>query len=857
MNIRKKWYAVLACITIVGIAAIVFRVTTKGAPAVDLAAYAQAAKPIQANELKFLPDSGNPVPGMNLAAQTDALSLYFNPDSTEIAILDRHSGKVWRSNPANREGDAKATPFEKERLASQVTIDFRDSIGTLTAFTNFTESIQHKQFQAEGIENGIRITYTMGDMSLGIDALPKRISKQRMEEKVLSKLDEATAKYVSNRYFPTKENQDVLERLDTAVSRALVLGRMLDAFAKAGYTEEDLAFDDKENGLANAVAASRPNFTIPVEYRLDGDSLVIHVPISQIKESKGYKIRSLALLDFFGAAGTEEKGYMLVPDGSGSLIELNNGKFKEEIYAQRIYGDDENNNVSRRGQVAETARLPVFGLKTGNDAWFAVVEKGESIATVNADVSGRKNSYNSVFASFAIRGEDILELYKGNKVDEIQLLTDTRYEGDVQVRYSFLSGNDANYSGMAKLYREKLAEERVLKPREAGGDLPFYLDVVGAVDKRKSFLGVPYKGLVPMTTFDQAGEIAERLKESGVSNIQMRYLGWFNGGLNHKIPASVKADSELGNKSGLKKLGEQLQAMGGRLYPDVAFQHVLRENGNFKPASDAARLINREQSHPAPYNRAFNAMDSGLGPYYLLSPAKLPYFVGRFLDSYKSYGVDAVSLRDLGGLLHADYRVGRVIFRDTAKNIVTEQLGKLEESYPHVMLAGGNAYTLRYADQLVNVPMSSSGFNITDEEIPFYQMVIHGYIDYAGSPINLDDEQNPTYHLLRSIEYGAAPHFQWTYESSSKLKYTVYNTMFSTIYTDWLDKAADIYGRLNEALAGLKSKTIMEHIRYEPGVVEVRYDNGTSLYVNYTDQPVTINGIRIEGQNFSVGGDGK
>ena len=855
MSKKMKMYAALACIVVVAVAVLLIALSTRGAPAVDVSAYAKAAEPAPATELKFLPDSGSAVPGMKLAAQTDALALYYNPETTEIAVLDRRSGKVWRSNPDGRDQDAKASSFEKERLSSQLSIDFRDSIGTLTSYTNFAESVGRGQFKAEGIEGGLRVTYTLGDQSLGIDALPKRISKKRMQEKVLDKLDEATAKYVSTRYYPLEGNPDVLERLDSAVNRALVLNRMLEAFAKAGYTAEDLAYDNRENGIEGGAGATKPNFTIPIEYRLDGDSLVVRVPASQIRESKGYRIRRLELLDFFGAAGTGEQGYMLVPDGSGSLIYLNNGKFKEEAYVQRIYGDDENDNSGRRGQVAEAARLPVFGLKSGSGAWFAVVEKGESIASVNADVSGRMNSWNYVFASFDLRGEDTLELYKGNEVDEIKLLTDDRYMGDLQVRYSFLSGDQATYAGMAGLYRDRLVRQGALKPRDAEGDLPFYLDVLGAVDKRKSFLGVPYKGLVPMTTYAQAGEIAEALKKNGVSNVQMRYLGWFNGGLNHTIPAKVHADGALGGKSGLQRLDAQLQAMGGRLYPDAAFQHVLKDDGSFKPASDAARFITREQALRAPFNRALNVMDSDLGTYYLLSPAKLPYFVDRFIAGYSRYGVDAVSLRDLGDKLHADYRVSRVVFRDAAERIVADQLGKLKDRYPHVLIAGGNAYALPYAEQLVNVPMSSSGFNIADEEIPFYEMVVHGYLDYAGSPVNLDDDQDVARSLLHCVEYGAAPHFLWSYASSSELKFTAYDWMFSTEYTTWLGQAADMYRKLNEALSGLRSKAMTDRIEHRPGVVEVRYEGGTSVYVNYTDQPVTVDGVRIEAENFAVGGD--
>ncbi|MBB3114634.1 hypothetical protein FHS18_006772 [Paenibacillus phyllosphaerae] len=849
---RKKLYAVLASIAVVGVGTGFYVMLTKGAPAVNVAAYVGEAPALSAaTEVKFLP--GSAVAGMKLAAETDALAMYFHEETSELAVVDKKSGKVWRSNPESRNEDAKASPVEKERLSSQVTVNYRDRIGTLNTFTNYAHSITNKQFKVETIEGGLRLTYTIGDMSLGIDALPKYISKQRMEEKVLSQLDDQTKVTINRAYLPSDTKPDVLERLDTAVGRPLVLQRVLDAFAKAGYTEEDLAFDNEENGIG-AGGEEKPNFVVVLEYRLDGDSLVVNVPAGQITESEGFKIRNVELLNFFGAAGTDEQGYMLVPDGSGGLIHLNNGKSNAEVYAQRIYGDDYNDNSGRRGQVAESARLPIFGLKSGDNAWFAQIEKGEAIANVTADIGGRQNSYNNIHASFALRGEDELELYKGNEVDEIQLLSEARYTGEIQVRYEFLHGTEASYAGMAKIYRERLAEEGHLTPIEAANEegLPFFVDVLGAIDKRKSFLGVPYKGLLPMTTVEQAGEIADALDAEGISNVQMRYLGWFNGGMKHSVPAGVDMEGKLGNKSELGLLAEKLEAAGGRLYPDTAMQHVLSDSYSFKPAADAARFITREQASRTPYNRAFNSMDYDLGIYWLLSPAKLPYFVDRFMDGYEDYKIDSVSLRDLGDLLHADYRADRVIFRETAKNIVTEQLGKLEQQFPNMLLTGGNAYALPYADKLVNVPMEDSGFNIVDETVPFYQMVLHGYVDYAGSPLNLSDEQDLQYQLLRSVEYGAAPHFLWTHESSSQLKFTAYDTLFSTEYTSWIDDAASMYAKANEALGRLRTKPITDRIVHQEGVVEVRYGSGGSVYVNYTDKPVTVNGTAVEANNFTV-----
>ena len=73
----------------------------------------------------------------------------------------------------------------------------------------------------------------------------------------------------------------------------------------------------------------------------------------------------------------------------------------------------------------------------------------------------------------------------------------------------------------------------------------------------------------------------------------------------------------------------------------------------------------------------------------------------------------------------------RVVFRETAKLIVTDQLQKLHEAYPDTMVSGANAYSWAYASHVIDAPTSSSGFGLADAKV-LYQMVIHGYLDYAG-----------------------------------------------------------------------------------------------------------------------------
>ncbi|MGF9698013.1 DUF5696 domain-containing protein [Paenibacillus sp. MABNR03] len=858
MNKRQRLYTVLASgAAVILIAAGLLYMNNRGVPAVEAAAYLEAtteAVPTETEPLQFLTDSSQGVPGMQLIAEDQGLALYYNEETTEIAVRDGKNGEIWYSNPKERHQDGLASAYEKEVLSSQLNVSYRDTIGTLENFPNFSSSISNKQFVAANVDQGIRITYTLGDTSLGIDALPKLISKQRLEEKVLSKLDETVARYTSARYYPTKNNPDVLERLDGQISKQLVLNKMLDAFETAGYTADDLAFDNQENGVEGSGASDKPSFVIPVEYRLDQGSLMVTVPLNQVEESGPYRIRNIDLLAYFGAADTEGEGYMFVPDGSGSLIHLNNGKIMEEQYVQRVYGADPNDNSLSRPQVSESAHMPVFGLKNGENAWFAVIEKGDGMASITADIGGRQNSYNHVHATFSLRGEDELEMYTSQNMQEIQLLSEEPYRGDLQVRYHFLHGEDASYSGMARLYQQQLVEQDVLKPLTEQMELPFYVDVLGAVDKKASFLGVPYRTTLAMTTYEQAAEMAAKLQQEGVNHVQMRYQGWFGGGISHHMPTRVKLDSELGSRSELQDLSAQLKQSGGALFPDVAFQRIYHDDWRFAPSSDAARFVTKETAELYPYSPALNRMDQSKDSYYLLSAAKLPYVVSEFAAKTRKLELSGLSLRDLGQVLASDYRDSRVIHRETAKNIVKEQLGKLQQEYPDMMLSSANAYAWGYGQHIVDVPSGSSRFNITDEEVPFYEMVIHGYINYAASPMNTSGDQDLRKKLLQSLELGAAPQFQWTYEPSSRLKLTNYDSAYATAYGDWVDDAVALYKEANEVLKGLGNQQISEHERIQDGVVRVTYSGGGSILVNYTNQPVNVGEITVGGADYAVEG---
>ena len=74
----------------------------------------------------------------------------------------------------------------------------------------------------------------------------------------------------------------------------------------------------------------------------------------------------------------------------------------------------------------------------------------------------------------------------------------------------------------------------------------------------------------------------------------------------------------------------------------------------------------------------------------------------------------------------------------------------LMQTFP-LLANGANAYALPYVQEITDVPLQSSGFDVFDEDIPFYQMVMHGVKSYGTSAVNASatPEETVLRHCLR------------------------------------------------------------------------------------------------------------
>ena len=714
-----------------------------------------------------VPEAKSDVPGYELVCENEFLKLYTDTKTANIAVYDKRDGSITYSNPQNPEEDSIANAANINYLKSQLVVQYYNADVRSSNYDSYSQSVAKGQYSTEGIANGIRYIYQIGDLA-------------------------------------------------------------------GAYVE------------------------VPLEYRLEQDKLVVSIPVSGISEYGDCYLYRIQLLRYMGAAHSSEDGYMVVPNGSGSLIYFNNGKTSADNYAQYIYDIDPMVSTYTTLENVSSAKLPVFGICRTDRSMLVTVEDGATTALITASVSGSYNDYNYVYPTFVLRNIDNLRMF-GNSTTDVYVMEPDLYDINMQVSYAFPGEDYQGYAGLANYYRERLIAEGVLTPDKTGGDIPFYYDVIAGVKETAHFLGTQYLHTFSMTSFSQAKEMAETLSQDGITNQVMNLQGWFNGGYYHNAPHNIKVPLKLGGKSGLEKLEDAVNGLGGRLYVDVAFQRVTFADNGFNYNAESSRY------YGSGYVAAFGQVNpttlrntSGLDYYEtrydLLSPKFLPRYVSKFVKKIKKYDVGGISLRDLGNVLTSDKKRTEIINREEALDVVLGQFELLQGTGKRLMTSEANAYSFAYSTDIINVPITNNTYAIVDESIPFYEMVIHGCISYSTELLNYEDAEDMTGVVLQMIEAGASPHYVFTWKDSSEMKDTGLNRYYATTFDTWKGEAVEIYNRVNEALKHVSGAMIVDHEILDGGVRKVTYDNGVIIYINYGSETQKVDGMEIPAMSYRMEG---
>ena len=796
--------------------------------------------------------------------ENDALLFEMDPTTTQFALTVKKTGKVWRSTPEGIENDALALAGEKDKLASNLLITYSNVNGIDAMYSSYGYSVQKGIYDIETGADYVKVNYSIGDVAK--EYLIPTVIRERDMQALFEKMSKADAamvqdyykKYDINKLGKKDNKEELLADYPALADEVLYVLRDTTKdnmkkkfegfFEEAGYTMEQHEAD-KALDLSSK-ASDTPIFNVSVVYRLDGGDLVVEVPLSDIQYREDYPLYNLTLLPYFGAGGTEDEGFLFVPEGGGALIGFNNGKVSQNSYYSNVYGWDM--AVNREYVVHETeAYFAAYGIANGEDSFLCLLEEGAPYASVQADISGKSNSYNYVNALYNIAQReqyDVSDKVNGKVFVYLPKLPDET----LRQRYRFMDSND--YVDMAKAYRGYLEGQygEYLAVNE-DAQVPVAVEIVGAVDKVKQVLGVPVSRPLRLTSYKEALAIVKQLQEEGMDNMSVKLTGWMNGGVRQKMLSKAKTISELGSSKDLKELSSYAADNGIGLYLDGITNYAIDSglSDGFAQFSDTARFITKEKAELNDYRTVTYIKEKdNSDAYYLLHADEILKMADNLEKAADKYGA-GISFQDIGDVVSSDFYRKAPVSRQTALNNQKEKLKELTDRDMPVMINKGNDYAVAYSDMVTNMDLSGSAYTILDQHVPFYQIAVHGYVNYTGEALNLT--QNYEQELLNSAEYGAGLSFTVMDESAFALQKTLYTEYFGADFSLWHDRMMEIYTRYNEELGHIFNQQITDHAYVGENTSCTTYEDGTKVYVNYDYEDVrTTDGVTVPARDYLV-----
>ncbi len=573
-------------------------------------------------------------------------------------------------------------------------------------------------------------------------------------------------------------------------------------------------------------------YEVKVTYELLDGNLYVSAQYRNLSENRDAYLLNMELLPFFGASDTAENGdFMLVPDGCGAVINTATDDVDFKPLTFEVYGD----NPSADAEDDDcSAYFPAFGAKQGENAFVTIIEKGDAVSSVRVDRKNGKTGFNTVGTVFHITEHETVT----EKGETVTYINNVPYSGELKLCIRLLGGASSGYDGLAAACREQFMRTGYISVNivEKEQYLPFNLSVIGATtavgDKLKFIETVK-----TLTTFEEAQDILFRAKSKGINNINVRFEGALKGGVNSSKTGSLDFGLLLGGKKEFESLHEYTVAQGHSLFIDIP---VFSWNGKKPISGNKAFSIFGTSVKEETENPLGSVLGAEVFSRKILKISEIENNVINLLNKAEEIDFDGFCVSDASEYLYSDYS-GGYTDRQTAMKTIAENLRPLSTDRI-LMMSTCNLYSLKNADIVFEMPVCASVEERENlyESVPFLQMILHGTVDYSVGAVNTAEDK--TYHMLKTVEFGACPSYVWCFDEKGTDKFC---------YEEQLNEASLFYARANEVLADLRNVRITDNGEtLTDGVRFTEFDNGAIIYVNYNDEEAKVNNISIDPHSF-------
>lgn len=797
--------------------------------------------------------------------QNDDYELYIDFETTDVAVLDLNTGFAYHSNP-DRDPGTTLSASQQSAIASPLAVEAYDSSGKRYSFNFYDNCYDEGKgtfYVVKTGEDTLRLIYTIGN-DPDKELFPPVITQDTYDNVIMKGLDDkyrdgtlSDAEYLKaldtledcyrfitpnpedkkqalsaedkERFAETFPHIDVMSMYisyDKVSTKQK--GRVKTIMETIGFTAQDVK---REMEKADYQGPERSVlYTIPVDLSLNENGLSVNMDLSLILGPTKQRLYTINVYRGLGATkAVYPGGYMIVPDGSGSVIPVA-GNLKTDMYKARIYGADgsfmRNYDADYSQQnlapylILDRGEFPESSTSYNGGGIIALLEEGAGQASVIArPIQGTSYPVSSINYEVIYSERDYrtysTSLTAGMSRDETGsglLLSKDDITGTYRIQYLFTEGG-MTYSEYATYLREYLTEKGMFpKEKLQEKELPLFVDLIGCVDMNETVVGVPVKSKTPLTTYNQVLEILSKLKDSGVNNVVARYSYWANGGENNVAAKDLELLDCMGTKGELNALIQYCNDNGMGFFPSAEFLYVTSTGNGFSESQDAARRMNRSAAKIVDRLNANGSLRNDLTRKLLVSSNVSAEMAGTYKASFeKVLGENkSIALGVLGSEIHSNYKENNGVSRLWAEKDHMKILDTFKQDGYKIAVSTGNFYTWNYASHIFDLPTGSSEYLTASSAIPFTQILLHGYVNYSMEPLNKTGDYETA--LLLALETGSAFSFRWMGEDDSVFDYTEFYNYFSLNYTSTIARAVEVYKEAAKVLNDVVNEPITDHM---------------------------------------------
>lgn len=631
---------------------------------------------------------------------------------------------------------------------------------------------------------------------------------------------------------------------------------------------------NEDNALFGATSSSLPLFKVALDFELTDNGLNVTIPQKSLidsstisKDDPDYEkfnvpfyITGIQLLTNMNSLDSSHDGYMVVPDGSGAVINFNNGK--NSTVNAGYYGYDQAYVKGTDSEKAANLMLGMFAyvtLDAGQEGGImGIVEKGGGQLALTASTVGNRNlAYftATLRSSESVKTGTVSDNRSFPKYDKILS------PSDVAVKYYILDETQTDYSTIAKVYQSYLIKRDNLEFNDNTNETVTDLTFLGTYEKYALFLGVKYKTPDTLTTFDQAKEIITELQENNVTNISATYQGWTNEYLEYEVGGSLKVANVLGKTASIRKFYEFCVEAKVPFYPELMVTSTKGYDYLMGSSRYSTRGVGNDEAIHYSYDLATGRQDKKQSKVYTIAPQYYKDITNKLLDKVNGLNITKNAstddymgyyLSDLGNQYAGNYRTNRQVYAAETLSYQKESLDSFKEQ-GNIKLSAPYDYAFKYVTTAIDVPVNSKMYTVYDYSIPFYQLVVSGLFDYTTEQINGQTSKTSKWYFAKALETGSNFSYLLSAEDPAVLLETDYTQYYQAYYKNWKDTIISFTTEMNNI--GIQQCTLTKHEFVETNLAKVTYTNKTNgstiqLLVNISGTTKTYNGEQIAAYGY-------